>query len=243
MGALGTTALCVSLGMGLLGGRSAQAAGQAQTAPPGAAGAALYVRNCQICHGVRGSGGIGPAINKLPPQLVGMSPEALVADLTGLVRQGIPGYMPSFLPTQLSDADIGALLGYLGAQDNSVASPTFAEASAPVRGATGGRTFFAQTKHSVGGEFRDFWNRNGGLRLFGYPLSEEFNSVGEDGQIYRTQLFERARFELNPQAVAGQRIRLARLGTFELSERTYVSQGAGPSLPPGPPAPNGAPTP
>jgi hypothetical protein len=44
-----------------------------------------------------------------------MLPEALVADLTGLVRQGIRGYMPPFLPMQLSDADIGALLGYLGA--------------------------------------------------------------------------------------------------------------------------------
>ena len=56
-------------------------------------------------------------------------------------------------------------------------------------------TYFPETKHNVSPDFSIFWNRNGGLAVFGYPLSEPFTQTLEDGQARTVQYFERARFE------------------------------------------------
>ncbi len=52
--------------------------------------------------------------------------------------------------------------------------------------------YFPETGHWLRGAFRPYWERNGGLQLFGYPLTEEYRR--SDGRI--VQWFERARFEL-----------------------------------------------
>lgn len=62
-----------------------------------------------------------------------------------------------------------------------------------------GYTFFEQTGHNVRPEFIAYWQANGGLAQFGYPLSEEFTQTLEDGKSYTVQYFERARFELHPE--------------------------------------------
>lgn len=54
--------------------------------------------------------------------------------------------------------------------------------------------WFPETGHTLENSFRDFWNRYGGLQVFGYPISQEF---GEDGRT--VQYFERARFEWHPE--------------------------------------------
>lgn len=47
--------------------------------------------------------------------------------------------------------------------------------------------------------FRDFWLNNGGLAVFGRPLSEQFQEVNQaDGQTYWVQYFERQRMEWHP---------------------------------------------
>ena len=61
---------------------------------------------------------------------------------------------------------VAALLIALGALLGTLAAP---------RGATAQHTAFVpQTGHSLGGVFRAYWERNGGLARFGYPISEEF---------------------------------------------------------------------
>jgi murein DD-endopeptidase MepM/ murein hydrolase activator NlpD len=50
--------------------------------------------------------------------------------------------------------------------------------------------YFAQTGHTLSNGFLNYWQSNGGLQVFGYPLSEE---MVEDGVT--VQYFERARFE------------------------------------------------
>jgi plastocyanin len=55
--------------------------------------------------------------------------------------------------------------------------------------------FFAATSHTLNFGFKSFWEQNGGLALFGYPISEEFLERGADGVIRTVQYFERARFE------------------------------------------------
>lgn len=58
-----------------------------------------------------------------------------------------------------------------------------------------GARFFPETSHNVSGAFLQYWQQYGGLAVFGYPLSEEFEFEGR-----RMQYFERARFELHPGA-------------------------------------------
>ena len=69
----------------------------------------------------------------------------------------------------------------------------------PASGDAGVR-YFSETGHNVPGAFARYWEANGGLPRFGYPLTEAFEEVSEtDGGRYLTQYFERARFEYHPE--------------------------------------------
>jgi hypothetical protein len=71
---------------------------------------------------------------------------------------------------------------------------------------------FDATHHTVLGAFRDFWNANGGLPIFGYPLTEEFTvKDAATGHAVAIQYFERAIFEFHPE-IDGGVILLERLG-------------------------------
>ncbi len=54
--------------------------------------------------------------------------------------------------------------------------------------------FFEQTGHRLCAPFRDYWERTGGLALYGMPISEAFE---RDGRL--VQYFERNRFEHFPE--------------------------------------------
>ena len=57
--------------------------------------------------------------------------------------------------------------------------------------------YFSQTGHTLRGKFLDYWQENGGLSQFGYPLTEEFfEPDGPDNTFLQVQYFERNRFEL-----------------------------------------------
>jgi hypothetical protein len=58
------------------------------------------------------------------------------------------------------------------------------------------RRFFPETGHTLQGAFKNFWEGNGGVIIFGYPISEEFTDTVADGSQRIVQYFERARFEL-----------------------------------------------
>ena len=74
--------------------------------------------------------------------------------------------------------------------------------------------FFPETSHAVGGAFLRFYDVNGGLPVFGYPISEEFDEVLPDGSTYRVQYFERARMEYHPElAGTPYEVQLGLLGT------------------------------
>lgn len=59
-------------------------------------------------------------------------------------------------------------------------------------GAQSDARYFPETGHFLGGSFRAFWENNGGVAIFGFPITEEY--VASNGRI--TQWFERSRFEL-----------------------------------------------
>src|SRR3954471_15190469 len=79
--------------------------------------------------------------------------------------------------------------------------------------------FFSETNHHVSDRagFLNYWRENGGVLIFGYPISEE---IVENGRV--VQYFERARFEYHPENLGkdGQ-IELSLLGRELTAGRSF----------------------
>jgi hypothetical protein len=126
-------------------------------------------------------------------------------------------------------------LGLLGRQ--AIGDRTFPTAE-PIA-SNSQRRYFPETQHIVQYGFKETWETRGGLRIFGYPLSDELDEQLSDGTTHTVQYFERARFEFWPDQPAGQRVLLTLLG-----RRFVPPQLTAPLAPNAPPAPIGAtPTP
>lgn len=63
----------------------------------------------------------------------------------------------------------------------------------------------------IEGGFLSFWEANGGLEVFGYPLTDIRTVQTEDG-TFLAQYFERARFESHPENAPPYDVQLGRLG-------------------------------
>jgi hypothetical protein len=74
--------------------------------------------------------------------------------------------------------------------------------------------YFPETNHAIGGRFLDYWQQNGGLGVFGYPLSDELEENGRT-----VQYFERARFEYVPENQPPYDVLLGRLGVTVLERQ------------------------
>ncbi|MBC8162322.1 MAG: hypothetical protein H7Z42_14025 [Roseiflexaceae bacterium] len=56
------------------------------------------------------------------------------------------------------------------------------------------------TNHGVSERFYQFWRQNGGLDIFGWPISEELQEyLSTTGQVHTVQYFERGRLEFHPE--------------------------------------------
>jgi hypothetical protein len=96
-----------------------------------------------------------------------------------------------------------------------------------------GLAYFGETSHGAGGLFLDYWNKHGGLDLFGYPISDELPEVLDDGRIHTVQYFERARLELHPEVGSnGDVVMLGLLG-----RALYLNERAPEIIPPPQPTP------
>jgi hypothetical protein len=84
---------------------------------------------------------------------------------------------------------------------------------------TGGQ-YFRETGHSLGGPFFQYWQRNGGLAQFGYPITGELiESDPTSGRARRVQYFERNRFEYFPENTGTPyTVQLGRLGDDQLRQ-------------------------
>jgi hypothetical protein len=99
---------------------------------------------------------------------------------------------------ELAGTPFEVQLGLLG--NSLAAGRRDEEAFRPVASSPPERDLYAATGHTLGGPFRDHWERNGGLALFGYPISEEFEERNpETGTSLLVQYFERNRFEYHPE--------------------------------------------
>ena len=74
--------------------------------------------------------------------------------------------------------------------------------------------YFEETGHTLSGVFREYWEREGGLEMFGMPITEPFDQSGRS-----VQYFERARFEFHPELGEGGAVQLGLLGSFLVQDR------------------------
>lgn len=70
---------------------------------------------------------------------------------------------------------------------------------------------FSSTGFCINGAFRRYWETNGGLSQFGYPITAEIRETTSNG-IFTVQYFERARFEYHPEHSRQFEVQLGRLG-------------------------------
>jgi uncharacterized repeat protein (TIGR01451 family) len=130
-------------------------------------------------------GAIGPGVLCTTPTIPAANASATVA----LTAQGAPS---------------GDSVNYAGlarhgeaASENDAATDAFVPRPAVAESAT--LRFFAATGHALTGDFEAYWEANGGLAQFGYPLCEPYAERNPaDGRVYTVQYFERARFERHP---------------------------------------------
>jgi sortase (surface protein transpeptidase) len=84
-------------------------------------------------------------------------------------------------------------------------------------------TTFEATGHTLRGVFLQYWQQNGGLPVFGFPLTEEFIEVSPtNGQPYLVQYFERNRFEYHPENQGRFQVLLGLLGFEALQTQRQV---------------------
>jgi hypothetical protein len=96
--------------------------------------------------------------------------------------------------------------------------------------------YFPATGHVLAWGFKGFWDGNGGLPVFGYPLTEEFAEKNPDtGAFHTVQYVERQRFEWHPEYQGTPyAVLLGRLGAqlLELQGRDWTAfPKADPSAP------------
>jgi len=121
------------------------------------------------------------------------------------------------------DAKFNVLLGLVGDEVTAGRS-----GEAPFQATTakaGDCTYYAQTGHNLCAGFQAYWEKYGGLAVYGYPISEEFQEVNPDtGKTYTVQYFERGRFEWHPGEWPERfDVELGRLGS-QVFAMTYGTQ-------------------
>lgn len=125
----------------------------------------------------------------------------------------LPGQSPFYI--------LGQALGRVVA-DGRENDPPFL----PVANPNDGTVWFPETQHTLREPFLSFWEANGGIATFGFPISEPFEEENAaDGQTYLVQYFERQRMEFQPNNPPEFRIQLGLLGR-ELAARKHADNPA-----------------
>jgi hypothetical protein len=75
---------------------------------------------------------------------------------------------------------------------------------------------FAETGFCISGRIREFWEQNGGLPVFGFPIGPQQETQIE-GKPIQAQPFERNRLELHPENARPYDVMLGRLGVDRLA--------------------------
>lgn len=85
--------------------------------------------------------------------------------------------------------------------------------------AQAGERCFPETGFCISGRIREFWEQNGGLAVFGFPISAQGPFQGLEGRTVQAQWFERQRLELHPENARPYDVLLGRLGVDRLTQQ------------------------
>jgi hypothetical protein len=77
---------------------------------------------------------------------------------------------------------------------------------------------FEETGYCIDGRIREYWEQNGGLPVFGFPISAQ-RTFTIEGQSIEAQWFERNRLELHPENEPPYDVLLGRLGVDVLEQQ------------------------
>ena len=86
----------------------------------------------------------------------------------------------------------GGLLGYEFTEGISFPEQSFFVSRPNAR-------FFREKGHGISDRFLQFWDSVDGMRVLGFPISEQIQEMLPDKQVYTVQYFERGRIEYHPQ--------------------------------------------
>ena len=111
----------------------------------------------------------------------------------------------------LRDGPASVQIALLG---RALVAPETGPAEQPAEGAR----FFAETGRNVRQPFADFWQTNGGLPIFGLPLTPEAPGVDSAGNPVIHQIFERAVMQRPADHAAPGGVTLAALGRIEWAQ-------------------------
>ena len=91
---------------------------------------------------------------------------------------------------------------------------------------------FAETGFCIAGRIRSFWEQNGGLPVFGFPVTDQHEELIE-GKPFQVQWFERNRLELHSEHKAPYDVLLGRLGALRLEQqgRNWLGFASGAARP------------
>jgi uncharacterized lipoprotein YbaY len=89
--------------------------------------------------------------------------------------------------------------------------------TAPLAQAQTDQRCFAETGFCIGGRIRSYWEENGGLPVFGFPITPQREERVENA-AYQAQWFERNRLELHPENPRPYDVLLGRLGDARLRQ-------------------------
>ncbi len=115
------------------------------------------------------------------------------------------------------------LLGQFGRRVRAAEGSAAHVAPGACTGPRSDRTLFPESNCTVGAHFLTYWQQNGNLPQFGYPITEEFQAQLEDGNTYTVQYFERARFEYHPENAAPYDVLLGQFGRRILTENDWLA--------------------
>jgi len=76
---------------------------------------------------------------------------------------------------------------------------------------------FPETGQCISGEIRVFWEQNGGLPVFGFPITAQGPETTSSG-TFVSQWFERTRLELHPENAPPYNVLLGRAGAIRLQQ-------------------------
>lgn len=89
--------------------------------------------------------------------------------------------------------------------------------AAPTNTNSSNSIYYRQTGHYIKDAFLNFWLMNGGVALYGYPITEELNVDG-----VAMQYFQRARFEHRPESSRPWHVELTPVGSLLTQGRDFT---------------------